>query len=139
MDELFELSFKSNIELNKIHARFCKYVLGVHSKACNYAVFSKLGQFPLLITTLTSCLNFWMPIKQSSSDTLISTVYLEQLISSNDKSLWVQLFKNILHDPGFSYVWNYHITFNSRALIAAIKNKIKERFVSFWKKANVRR
>ena len=135
MDELFELSFKSNTELDKIHARFCKYVLGVHSKACNYAVFSELGQFPLLITTLTSCLNFWMHIKQSSSDTLISTAYLEQLNSSNDKSLWVQLVKNILHDLGFSHVWNYHITFNSRALIAAIKNKLKEGFVSFWKKS----
>ena len=83
-DELFELSFKNNTEFDKIQVRFCKYVLGVHSKACNFAVFSEFGQLPLLITTLTSRLNFWMHIHQSSSDTLISKAYLEQLNSSND-------------------------------------------------------
>ena len=99
MDELFELSFKSNTEFDKVHARFCKYVLGVHSKACKFAVFSELGQFPLLITTLTSCRNFWMHINQSYSDTLIS----------NDKSLWVQFVKNILHDQGVFHVWNNQV------------------------------
>ena len=65
----------------------------------------------------------------------ISKAYLEQLNSSNDKSLWVQFVKNILHGLGFSRVWNNHSTFNSKALIAAIKDKLKERFVSFWKKS----
>ena len=125
MDELFELPFKSNTEFDKIHARFCKYVLGVHSKACNFAVFSELGQFPLLITILTSCLNFWMHINQSSSDALISKAYLEQLNSSNDKSLWVKFVKNMLYDLGFSHVWNNHSTLNSRALIASIKINLK--------------
>ena len=83
---------------------------------------------------LTSCLHFWMNINPSSSDTLISKAYLEQLNSSNDKSLWVQFVKNLLHDLRFSHVWNNHSTFNSRALVAPIKNKLKERFVSFWKK-----
>ena len=34
---------------NKIDTRCCKYVLGVHSKACNFAVFSPrfLYQLPL--------------------------------------------------------------------------------------------
>ena len=60
LDELFEMSFKSNTEFDKLDAKFCKYILGVHSKAYSFAVFSELGQFPLLvlITFLTSCLNF---------------------------------------------------------------------------------
>ena len=40
LDDLFDLSFKSNSEFDKIHTRFCKYVLGGHSKACNFAIFS---------------------------------------------------------------------------------------------------
>ena len=39
----------------------------------------------------------------------------------------------MLHDLGFSHVWNNHSTFNSGSLLALIKNKLKERFISFWK------
>lgn len=39
----------------------------------------------------------------------------------------------MLHDLGFSHVWNNHSTFNSGSLLASIKNKLKERFISFWK------
>ena len=35
VNELFQLSFKSNTEFDKIHALFCKYVLRVQCKACN--------------------------------------------------------------------------------------------------------
>ena len=96
LDDLFEFSFKSNSKFDKIQTRFCKYVLGVHSKACNFAVFSELGQFLLIITSITRCLNFWMRIIQSSSKPLISKAYLEQLTSKNDKFLWIQFVKNIL-------------------------------------------
>ena len=134
LGNLFELSFKSNSEFAKIHTRFCKYVLGVYSKACNFAEFSELGQFPLIITSITRCLNFWMHIIQPSSESLISKAYLEQLTSKNDKFLWIQFVKNILQDLGFSHVWNNHCIFDTHALLTVIKNKLKERFVTFWKK-----
>ena len=87
LDEMFEMSYKSNTEFDKIHAKFCKYVLGVHYKACNFAAFSELGQFPLLVSIITGCLNFWMHILQSGSESLISKAYIEQFISSSDKDL----------------------------------------------------
>ena len=98
---MFEMSFKSNTEFDKIRAKFCKYVLGVHNKACNFAVFSELGQFPLLISTITDCLNFWLHILQSGSETLISKAYLEQYNSSSDKCIWVKFVKIIFCDLGF--------------------------------------
>ena len=134
LDEMFEMSFKSNTEFDKLHAKFCKYLLGVHNKACNFAVFSELGQFPLLISTIMGCLNFWFHILQSGSETLISKAYLEQYNNSSDKCLWVKFVKSILCDLGFSHVWNNHSTFNSYSLLASIKNKLKERFISFWEK-----
>lgn len=81
---------------------------------------------PSLVTTITGCINFWLHSIQSSSESLVAKVYLEQLNSSNDKCLWVQY--------GFSHIWNNHCTFNSLSLLVSIKNALKERFVSFWKK-----
>lgn len=39
-----------------------------------------------------------------------------------------------MYDLGFSHVWNNQCTFNASALLFSIKNKLKERFISFWKK-----
>ena len=134
LEDMFDISLKSNCEFDKVNTRFCKYVLGVNSKACNFAVISELGQFPMLISILTSCINFWLHTIQSNKDSLVSKAYQEQMNDSGDKCMWLQFVKNILFDLGFSHVWANQSTFNPSALLYSIKTKLKERFISFWKK-----
>ena len=38
IDQTFEMSFKGYNEFDKTFTRFCKYILGVHSKTSNFAV-----------------------------------------------------------------------------------------------------
>ena len=85
------MTFKYTSEFENVHTRFCKYALGVNSKAYNFAMHSELGEFPLLI--ITNCLNFWLHIIQSGSDTLLTNAYMVQLNSSTDISRRVQFVK----------------------------------------------
>ena len=55
---MFKITFKGQNEFDKIFTRFSKFVLGVHSKASNFAVLSELGQYPLVLSALVSCINF---------------------------------------------------------------------------------
>ena len=135
IEELFALTLKNTNEFDKTYMRFCKYVLGVNSKACNFAVISELGQFPLIISIITNCINFWLHTIQSNSDSLLQKAYQEQVNSSNNNNnMWLQFVKSLLYDLGFSHVWNNHSTFNTSALLFSVKNKLKERFIAFWKK-----
>ena len=134
IDEMFEMSFKGHNEFDKIFTRFSKYVLGVHSKASNFAVLSELGQLPLIVSIIASCINFWLHTIQSNSESLISAAYWEQCNNPELKSLWLCFIKTVLNDLGFSHVWDNHCTFNVSALLASIKTKLKERFISYWKK-----
>ena len=43
-----------------------------------------------------------------------------------DSSRWLHIVRNILQDLGFSHIWNNHSTFNSTALLNAIKHTLKE-------------
>ena len=133
----YKSCYKSKTLEDKVNIRFCKYVLGVNSKACNFAVISELGQFPMLISILTSCINFWLHTIQSNKDSLISKAYQEQMNDSGVKCMWLQSVKNILFDLGFSHVWANQSTFNPSALLYSIKTKLKEKFISFWKKTIV--
>lgn len=37
-----------NLPCERIHLKFCKYLIGVHSKSTNFLVLSELGRFPLI-------------------------------------------------------------------------------------------
>ena len=124
IEEMFEVTFKGQNEFDKIFTRFSKFILGVHSKASNFAVLSELGQYPLVISALVSCINFWLHVVQSSDKSLINKAYLEQCNNSN--SQWLNFVKNLLCDLGFSHVWENHCTFNSASLLLCIKNRLKE-------------
>ena len=93
LDEMFDMSFKCNNEFDNCFTRFSKHVLGVHSKATNFAVFSELGQFPMLISVIARCINFWIHTIQSSNESLLSEAYWEQCNNPVLKKLMVQFCK----------------------------------------------
>ena len=101
------------------------FILGVPSKASNFAVLSELGQYPLVISALVSCINFWLHVLQcqSSDKSLINKAYLAQCNNSNRQ--WLSFVKNLLCDLGFSHVWENHCTFNSASLLLCIKKQIE--------------
>ena len=135
IEELFALTLKNTNEFDKTYMRFCKYVLGANSKACNFAVISELGQLLLIISIITNCIIFWLHTIQSNLDSLLQKAYQEQVNSSNNNNnMWLQFVKSLLHDLGCSHVWNNHSTFNTSALLFSVKNKLKERIIAFWKK-----
>ena len=80
LEEMFEMSFKGHNEFDKIYTRFCKYVLGVHSRSSNFAVYSELGQIPLVISIISSSINFWLHTISSNSDSLLFKAYLNKSI-----------------------------------------------------------
>ena len=120
--------------MKKVHKQFCNYVLGVNSKSSNLGVLSELGQFPLLLSVITGSLNFWLHIIGSDGESLLSKEYIEQINTTNNKSGWIQFIKSVLIDLGFCHIWLYQSTFNSSALLNAVKNKLKDRFISFGEK-----
>ena len=106
IEEMFEMTLKNTNEFDKTYMRFCKYTLGVYSKACNFAVISELGLFPLIISIVANCINFWLHTIHSHSISLVHKAYLEQKNSSNSHSnSWLQFVKSLLSDLGFSHVW----------------------------------
>ena len=73
--------------------RFWKFVLGVHSKATNFAVYSELGRLPLIIGGKASCVSYWLHVICSNRENLASKAYLEQFNSSGEKYAWLNFVK----------------------------------------------
>ena len=97
-----------------------------------FCIVRELGQFPLIISVLENCINFWLHTIQSNTDSLLQKAYPEQKGSSvNNKNIWEQFVRSLLHDLGFSHIWNNQSTFNASALLFSVKNKLQEIFIAF--------
>ena len=54
----------------KLHIHFCKYILGVHKRSSNFAVYSELGRYSLQISILLSTLSYWHRLKNTNTELL---------------------------------------------------------------------
>ena len=73
---------KSVAVVEKLHLKFCKWVLGVHSKASNAAVYAELGRTPLIVQVSTLVIKYWLRIT--------NPIYKDSLVGKA-ASLCVQL------------------------------------------------
>ena len=71
--------------IEKLHLKFCKAVLGVHSKASNLAVYSELGRYPLFIDQI-----------------ILSLKYLNYIETETENKFLKQFYKNLLNDKRLS-------------------------------------
>jgi len=51
----------------KLHQKFLKYILGVHTKTTNIAVLSELGRFPLYYNIIKAMLKYYYRLEKSQS------------------------------------------------------------------------
>ena len=67
-----------NLKSEKLHLKFCKYLLGVGKKATNLATLSELGRFPLHFDILKAMIRYWYRLENlGSSFPLLHYAYLE--------------------------------------------------------------
>ena len=117
--------------------KFCKRLLGVHEKSVNLAVLGELGQIPPIVNTLTRCINFWLHILQSSTDSILYDAYVSSYkdFYDNNKDKWLQLIKFLcLNFSSLTPTWeNHQIDSKSvRKVLFSFKQELVKGFMSFW-------
>jgi hypothetical protein len=65
----------SNLIGEKLHTKFCKFILGVHKKTTNFAVLSELGRFPLYYDIIKSILHYWNRLEYIEKFPLLQNAY----------------------------------------------------------------
>jgi hypothetical protein len=76
-ENLSEDRIYSNLIGEKLHTKFCKYILGVHKKITNFAVLSELGRFPLYYDIIKSIFHYWNRLEYLEKFPLL---YLQNLV-----------------------------------------------------------
>ena len=95
-------------DIEKVHVKFLKQILGVRRQTSNIAVYGEVGRVPLSVLRKVRILKYWYKIL-SSRDTLLFKVYSQQvnsLMQGATENNWVLQLKTLLNELGFTYLWN---------------------------------
>ena len=115
-------------QTEKLHLKFCKIILGVHSKSSNLAVYSELGRYPLFIDQIILNLKYLKYIKDETNNRLLKKFYAslmnEQKLFNNCSLLRMKYQLNNLTSNIF--------TRGIKEFYKRIKIKLSSCFNTYW-------
>ena len=66
--------FTKSKDLEQIHLKYCKWILGVKSRTGNAAVYGELGRYPLYISRYVQIIKYWLKLLDTDN-IILQTVY----------------------------------------------------------------
>ena len=122
--------------VDKMHIKFCKYILQVSKKATNIAILGELGRYPLYITIIKNIISFWKRFHSNSldKDSLAYNAMLENIrLHDSGLNSWFTCIKFILCETGLVDTVNQPNSISKIILLKKIFNFLKNRHELRWR------
>lgn len=120
----------------KIHTKFCKFLIGVNKYSSNLACKSEVGRYPLAISAMLLSLKYWLHIHDDKNPKMDDRFSFQSILNTNDIALsYNNQLKCFLEIIGFEHIWQNKGTFSKIKLLHAVKSKLLERYNIFFKEA----
>ena len=122
-------------KIERVHTKFCKYLLSVKMSTQNDFIYGELGRLNFHSKRLFCCIKYWIKVTQSDSRKYIFNVYkmlLNDLQEWPNKSNWASLVKLKLANIGFYHVWLEQGVGNSQLFLSILKARIQDTFIQNW-------
>nr|XP_006815364.1 PREDICTED: RNA-directed DNA polymerase from mobile element jockey-like [Saccoglossus kowalevskii] len=92
--------------MEKLHTKFCKFLLKVNSRASNLPCLIELGRYPLTIQGTKQLLKYWMRVQEMPENTLVCEAYkLGIKMHDSGTKNWISGVKKILENLNLSNIW----------------------------------
>jgi hypothetical protein len=125
----------SSPEVEAIHSKFCRKLLGVKLSTNREALYGELGRFPMWLSRHIIILKYWVKILKSDRESILYKSYLniktdmEQGNHYNNAN-WAYKIKNILDSNELGFIWQYQDTINID--FGALKFQLLRMFKQKW-------
>ena len=125
LDKIFK-----NIEPEKLHIKFAKFILGVNRKSTNFAVMSELGRFPFYLDIIKNVLKYWHRLENVDQNSLLFDALECSKDTNSASNSW---YNTVKHISDF-----LDIPLSSSAVMkqSAFKSKLskilKEKYLNEW-------
>jgi hypothetical protein len=94
--------FTKNKVTEKLHLKFCKYILNLSTSPTNRMIYGELGRYSLLVAIKVRIISFWAKLHFSPNIEKLS-IRIYHLVYKKDFQ-WLSFIKYILNECGLSYL-----------------------------------
>lgn len=122
-----------NIE--KLHVKFCKFVLKLNKTTANCMALGELGRLKLRSVIDKRMISYWIKLVNGKENKISCKLYkLSKTMFENEayKPRWLIYVKKLLDNCGFSDVWNTFYLYNPKWLQYTIHNRIDDIAKQEW-------
>ena len=115
-------------DIEKIHTKFCKQILGLRRNTSNMGALGELGKYPVIFKNWTLAIKYWLRLELGSQNELLNRAYK---VAKAENHYFCQSIKGLLFQNGFGYIWDnpilvtkhFHSTFSKR---------LQDEFLQTW-------
>ena len=121
-----------NIE--SIHTKYIKTILGVHTNSSNLAVYGECGRYPLIVRQKLKVMKYWYKILNKPSDSIVVKMY-NVLCNLNEAGFtnWTSHIENMLCEYDMKDVWDRQQC--NKYIIKRFKISLYKSYEQFWLKS----
>ena len=117
-------------DLEILHRKFCKFVLGVPRSTTNLACYGELARFPLAIRRKVAVIKYWLRI---SCDWTTPALVKDAYELAKESSLeWVNFVKKTLDSTGFSQIWSLPSGADYKLFSGELEQRLTDHFIQSW-------
>jgi hypothetical protein len=124
--------FTKSKEIERLHLKFCKKILNVKVNSCNVAVYGELARYPLYISRYVKILRFWFKMLETDNIILKNVYSIALEDCNNGKTNWLSNLKLLLCNHGFSDIWDFPDSVNSKIFLPIFKQRVIDCFLQSW-------
>ena len=125
-----------SLVLEKLHTRFCKYILGVRSKSSNDGSRGELGSLPMLYFVLINMIKYWCHLVKAidrSNSILYDAFKMSEMMAKEGKDSWVGCIGEIFNYLDLGFLFNNPEKFKISYIMNKIKFHLRSKFINIWK------
>ena len=117
------------LHYEKIHTKFCKFVLNVSKFTSNLAVRAELGRYPLYVKLLALCAKYWARLKEGSPNKLLNKAYKQARLMN---AQWIQNIKCLFMQNGLGNLFNSNGSIKPEYIQVSVRNRLEDQYVQYW-------
>jgi exonuclease III len=113
-------------QCEKLHTKFCKFVLGISKFSSDYAVLGELGRVPLYHKILLSHTMYWLNLEQGTENRFLNLAYSECKAGNHD---FINSIQSILHSNGLGFILDNGRDISKETLKLLLSQRLKDQYL----------
>ena len=100
--------FHNAPDIERVHIKFLKQILGVRSQTTNNAVYGELARLPFSVVRSLRIVKYYFKIMKSSDSLMYKVLHgdVDNFGNITNNKSWAAEVKSLLNDLGFNFLWN---------------------------------